>query len=84
MHHQRCAAADRESEPTVVAEARVVLSSMGAPVLPGQVSQRAAFSHALITGQSVTEYDPDGRAAGRSWRCGSAVAKLAESFPRKS
>lgn len=74
----------RESEPTVVAEARVVLSSMGAPVLPGQVSQRAAFSHALITGQSVTEYDPEGRAAGEILAMWSAVTKLAEGLPRKS
>ncbi|TGD93752.1 ParA family protein [Methylobacterium nonmethylotrophicum] len=73
----------RESEPTVVAEARMVLTSMGAPVLPGQVSQRASFSHALITGQSVTEYDPDGRAAGEILAMWSAVTKLAESFPRK-
>lgn len=74
----------RESEPTVVAEARAVLSSMGAPVLPGQVSQRASFSHALITGQSVTEYDPDGRAAGEIRTMWDAVTKLAEGQTRKS
>ncbi|WP_247637238.1 AAA family ATPase [Methylobacterium sp. 37f] len=74
----------RENEPSVVAEARIVLTSMGAPVLPGQVSQRASFSHALITGQSVTEYDPDGRAASEIAAMWSAVTKLAESFPRKS
>jgi chromosome partitioning protein len=74
----------RENEPSVVAEARMVLTSMGAPVLAGQVSQRASFSHALITGQSVTEYDPDGRAAGEIAAMWSAVTKLAETFPRKS
>ncbi|MCJ2043792.1 AAA family ATPase [Methylobacterium sp. J-078] len=74
----------RENEPSVVAEARMVLTSMGAPVLAGQVSQRASFSHALITGQSVTEYDPDSRAAAEIAAMWSAVTKLAETFPRKS
>lgn len=73
----------RENEPSVVAEARQVLTSMGAPVLPGQVSQRASFSHALITGQSVTEYDPDGRAASEIAVMWSAVTNLARNFPRK-
>ena len=44
-----------------------MLADMGAPVLPGQVSQRASLSHALISGQSVNEYDPEGRAAGEEW-----------------
>lgn len=73
-----------ETETSIVAEARAVLVEMGAPVLLGQVSQRASLSHALITGQSVNEYDPDSRAAieiGAMW---SAVAELAQAFPRKT
>jgi chromosome partitioning protein len=74
----------REVETSIVAEARAVLVGMGAPVLPGQVSQRASLSHALISGQSVNEYDPDSRAAleiGAMW---SAVSELARTFPRKA
>ncbi|MCJ2076581.1 AAA family ATPase [Methylobacterium sp. E-041] len=73
----------RENETSIVAEARAVLTSMGAPVLPGQVSQRASFSHALITGQSVNEYEPDGRAAAEVSAMWSAVTALAKAFPRK-
>jgi chromosome partitioning protein len=72
-----------ETETAIVAEARAVLVGMGAPVLPGQVSQRASLSHALITGQSVNEYDPDSRAAGEIGAMWSAVAELAGAFPRK-
>ncbi|GJE56944.1 ParA family protein [Methylobacterium thuringiense] len=72
-----------ETETSIVAEARAVLVGMGAPVLPGQVSQRASLSHALITGQSVNEYDPDSRAAGEIGAMWSAVAELAGAFPRK-
>ncbi|MDR7037319.1 chromosome partitioning protein [Methylobacterium sp. BE186] len=54
----------RLGRPTsIVAETRTVLTDLGAPVLPGQVSQRASLSHALISGQSVGEYDPGSRAA---------------------
>ena len=60
-----------------------MLAEMGAPVLPGQVSQRANLSHALISGQAVNEYDPEGRAAGEIAAMWSAVAELAQAFPRK-
>lgn len=73
----------REAETAIVAEARAVLAEMGAPVLPGQVSQRASLSHALISGQSVNEYDPDGRAAAEIAAMWSAVTDLAREFPRK-
>lgn len=72
-----------ETETAIVAEARAVLVGMGAPVLPSQVSQRASLSHALITGQSVNEYDPDGRAAAEVGAMWSAVSELARTFPRK-
>lgn len=57
------AAPPTRGEPSIVTEARQLLESMGAPVLPGQISQRAALSHALISGQAVSEFEPAGRAA---------------------
>ncbi|ACL58372.1 ParA family protein [Methylobacterium nodulans] len=71
-----------ERQTSAVAETRAVLASMGAPVLPGQVSQRASLSHALITGQSVDEYDPHGRATAEIAAMWSTVSELARSLPR--
>ncbi|GEP04923.1 ParA family protein [Methylobacterium oxalidis] len=66
----------RSNRPTsIVAETRTVLTELGAPVLPGQVSQRASLSHALISGQSVTEYDPGSRAADEVGAMWSAVVE---------
>ncbi|TXM97463.1 ParA family protein [Methylobacterium sp. WL64] len=73
----------RDAEISIVAEARAMLSGMGAPVLPGQVSQRAGLSHALISGQSVNEYDPQGRAATEIASMWSQVVALAHEFRRK-
>lgn len=50
-------------EPSIVAEAREALKAMGATVAETVVSQRVAFSHAVISGATVTEYEPEGRAA---------------------
>src|ERR1700712_2171809 len=67
----------RRKKPTsVVIETRDVLTSMGAAVLPGQVSQRASLSHALISGRSVNEYDPDSRAATEIGAMWSAIVQL--------
>ena len=74
----------RESETAITSEARALLTEMGAPVLPGQVSQRASFSHALITGQAVSEFEPEGRAAREVDVMWSAVVHLARTFPRQS
>ncbi|MCJ2065864.1 ParA family protein [Methylobacterium sp. J-088] len=79
-----CPPITREAETAITAEARALLTEMGAPVLPGQVSQRASFSHALITGQSVTEFEPDGRAAREVDTMWTAVVQLARTFSRKS
>ncbi|MCC0808315.1 ParA family protein [Methylobacterium sp. W2] len=73
-----------ETETTIVAEARAILVGMGAPVLPDQVSQRASLSHALISGQSVSEYDPDSRAAAEIGVMWLAVSSLAREFPRRT
>lgn len=51
-------------EAGVVEEARRALSVYGLPVCPVVVSQRVAFSHALNGGQAVTEFEPEGKAAG--------------------
>jgi len=50
-------------EPHIVAEAREALSAYRIPVCEIAISQRVAFSHALIDGRAVTEYDRDGKAA---------------------
>lgn len=50
-------------EPTIVLEARQALAHMGATVAETVISQRVAFSHAVISGATVTEYEPDGKAA---------------------
>jgi len=51
------------SEPSIVAEARETLTRMGATVAASVISQRVAMSHAVIGGQTVNEYEPEGRAA---------------------
>ena len=53
----------RANEPAIVSEARAALTSLGANVWTGQISQRVAFSHAIITGQAVQEFEPEGKAA---------------------
>jgi chromosome partitioning protein len=50
-------------EPRIVAEAREALKTYGIEVCSVAISQRAAFSHALIDGQSVSEFDPVGKAS---------------------
>lgn len=47
----------------VVNEARAALESLGAEPWAGQVTQRAAFAHALASGQAVAEFEPDRPAA---------------------
>ncbi|ACA17753.1 Cobyrinic acid ac-diamide synthase [Methylobacterium sp. 4-46] len=51
------------AEPAIVAEARETLTKMGATVAEAVVSQRVAMSRAVIGGQTVNEYEPEGRAA---------------------
>ncbi len=57
--------------PRIVTEARQALQAYGIPVSEVAISQRAAFSHALIDGRAVTEFDHKGKAAreiGRLWQ----------------
>lgn len=45
-------------------EARAALEQQGVTVMDAVLQQRAAYSHAVIDGRSVHEYEPDGKAAG--------------------
>lgn len=44
-------------------EARAALEQQGVTVLDCVIHQRAAYSHAVIDGRSVHEYEPEGKAA---------------------
>jgi chromosome partitioning protein len=52
------------AEAGIVTEARKALAVYGLPICPVAVSQRVAYSHALTGGQAVTEFEPEGKAAG--------------------
>lgn len=58
-----CPPRTRAQEPRLVAEAREALTAYPVPVCPPAVSQRAAFSHALIDGRAVVEFEAQGKAA---------------------
>jgi chromosome partitioning protein len=62
-------------EPHIVSEAREALKAYGIPVCAVAVSQRVAFSHALIDGRAVSEYDRDGKAANEISQLWSSVGK---------
>ena len=66
-----CPPPNRFGEPKIVSEARQALQVYGIPVADVAISQRAAFSHALLDGRAVSEFDPEGKAATeitRLWR----------------
>ena len=44
-------------------EARAALEGQGITVFPAAIYQRAAYSHAVIDGRAVHEYEPAGKAA---------------------
>jgi len=58
-----CPPPSQFGEPHIVFEAREALEVYGIPVCAVAVSQRVAFSHALIDGRGVSEYDQEGKAA---------------------
>ena len=60
-------------EPAVVAEARQALAGLGAKPWAGQVTNRAAFAHALASGQAVHEFEPSSPAAGEMRKLWDAV-----------
>ena len=58
-----CPPPARFGEPHIVTEALEALLVYEIPVCDVAISQRVAFSHALIDGRSVSEYDRSGKAA---------------------
>lgn len=50
-------------EQSITREAREGLKAYGLPIAPVSITQRVAFSHALIDGRAVTEFEPDGKAS---------------------
>lgn len=58
-----CPPPTRYGEPHIVSEARQALKTYGLPVCDVAISQRAAFSHALIDGHAVNEFERSGKAA---------------------
>jgi chromosome partitioning protein len=46
-----------------IAETRAALTAYGLPVAPMEVTDRRAFARAISTGQAVTEFEGDGKAA---------------------
>jgi chromosome partitioning protein len=58
-----CPPPTRFGEPHIVTEARDALTAYGIPVCGAAISQRVAFSHALIDGRAVSEFDREGKAA---------------------
>lgn len=58
-----CPHPTRYGEPHIVSEAREALRVYNIPVCESILSQRAAFSHALIDGRAITEFDPRSKAA---------------------
>lgn len=46
-----------------IMETRAVLEDYGLPVAPAEITDRRAFARAVATGRSVTEFEPDGKAA---------------------
>jgi len=58
-----CPPPTRYGEPHIVKEAREALQVYNLPVCDVALSQRAAFSHALIDGRSIAEYDHKSKAA---------------------
>jgi chromosome partitioning protein len=58
-----CPPPTRFGEPRIVAEARQALTAYPVSVCSSAISQRAAYSHALIDGRAVVEFEAQGKAA---------------------
>jgi len=64
-------------------EARAQLAQLGIDVLPGGLGSRAAFRHSTLSGQSVTEYEPHGKAAREAQTLYKSVCHLVAKVSRK-
>lgn len=58
-----CPAPRGAGESSVATDARKALKAFGVPVAPMLISQRAAFSHALVGGLAASESEPGGKAS---------------------
>ncbi len=63
-------------EPAVVSEAKQALRSLEATAWEGQITNRAAFAHALASGQAVHEFEPGSSAAGEIGKLWTAVTTV--------
>jgi chromosome partitioning protein len=66
-------------EASVVVDARHALAAFGVPVVPVAIVNRSAFPAAALAGLSVTELEPDGKAAKETralWRAVEKELKL--------
>lgn len=52
-----------DTQGTAAQDARAQLESFGLNVLPGELVNRVAFRHSAAGAMTVTEYEPDGKAA---------------------
>jgi chromosome partitioning protein len=50
-------------ESSSTSDARRALKAFGVPVAPGSIVQRAGLSHALLSGQAISETEPGSKAA---------------------
>ena len=58
-----CPPPSRYGETAIVKDAREALKIYDLPIAPTIISQRVAFSHALVDGMAVTEFERNGKAA---------------------
>jgi chromosome partitioning protein len=58
-----CPPARGAGEASIVSDARQALKAFGVPVASNTVTQRAAFSQAMVAGLTAAEAEPDGKAA---------------------
>lgn len=61
----------------VVEDATQAIAEHGLPVAPVVLHQRASYSHALTIGQTVQEYEPEGKAAEEIRQLWAWIEKLA-------
>jgi chromosome partitioning protein len=71
----RCPPVRGTAEASIVTEARRALSVYQLPVCPVAIIQRAAMSYALVGGMSITEYEPEGKAADEIRRLWSYICR---------
>ena len=69
-------------ESPVVSAARKSIRDMGAPAWRGAVAQRAVYTHALASGQAVTEFEKSGPATDEMRELWADVSQAARAMAR--